>query len=54
MDQAWKDKHIRWFVAQSPLWGGVVANLPAIISGVEAGGLPSSFVEGFVRKRNTW
>eukprot|EP00038_Savillea_parva_P007511 m.170672 g.170672 ORF g.170672 m.170672 type:complete len:645 (-) comp13274_c0_seq1:1563-3497(-) len=31
--QAWKDKYVNWFVASSPVWGGVVTSPAAYISG---------------------
>ena len=51
--QAWKDRYVKFFVAQSPLWSGVAANVPAIVSGVsvpQAGGAyPAPFLKGFSR-----
>eukprot|EP00730_Choanoeca_flexa_P004923 TRINITY_DN11842_c0_g1_i3.p1 TRINITY_DN11842_c0_g1~~TRINITY_DN11842_c0_g1_i3.p1 ORF type:complete len:417 (+),score=77.99 TRINITY_DN11842_c0_g1_i3:358-1608(+) len=34
MTQDWKDKHIDWFIAQSPLWSGTPLSLMAYVSGV--------------------
>eukprot|EP00043_Microstomoeca_roanoka_P020877 m.254323 g.254323 ORF g.254323 m.254323 type:complete len:454 (+) comp17961_c0_seq1:253-1614(+) len=41
--QAWKDKYIYWFIAESPIWSGAPASIAAFISGYENGGMdPSS------------
>mmetsp|Transcript_25044 Transcript_25044/g.65294 ORF Transcript_25044/g.65294 Transcript_25044/m.65294 type:complete len:285 (+) Transcript_25044:141-995(+) len=34
--QVWKDTHVAWFAATSPVWGGVVEALAVYISGVVA------------------
>lgn len=51
--QAWKDRYIKFFIAQSPLWSGIVANVPALVSGVSVpqtgGSYPAPFLKGFSR-----
>lgn len=34
--QSWKDAHIDWFVATSPVWGGVTEAVSAYVSGATA------------------
>ena len=36
MSQQWKEAHISWFVATSPVWGGVPEALSSYIAGTAA------------------
>ncbi|EGD80040.1 hypothetical protein PTSG_10314 [Salpingoeca rosetta] len=33
--QAWKDKYIHWFIAESPVWSGCPASLLSLVSGYD-------------------
>ncbi|EDQ88467.1 uncharacterized protein MONBRDRAFT_37422, partial [Monosiga brevicollis MX1] len=36
-EQAWKDKYIAWFIAQSPIWSGAPMAVESLVSGFDAG-----------------
>eukprot|EP00045_Choanoeca_perplexa_P007617 m.69822 g.69822 ORF g.69822 m.69822 type:complete len:506 (-) comp14144_c0_seq6:303-1820(-) len=43
MEQAWKDKYVKWFIAQSPVWSGAPLAFEGFISGVILPETPSTF-----------
>lgn len=50
MTQTWKDQYVNWFVATSPVWGGLPQTLPALTSGISQDGAGDAvYVQSLVR-----